>query len=272
MCPSSDRRNSKYLMKMIPFKTRVRIAYEEWKETGSCKEAKLLNQAIGSDYFDTSSPHFFTGDINSDLVLIHLNPKRNINNWYQKCHFPSFESYWDWHENFGRNHYGKASSRTHKSPFDHKQIRFLRPFGLLSLENSDKFQNLENVIDAKLQLELIPFGSPSFSYHKLGLKHLTPFIDSLLSVIMYKERKYTIFCGRVFEHILNDKIIDKKIHNFKLKKADDTLTKSDFQVINILLKDGTKSINACIAPQFAKQGYPVMEYGKKIKELYGLYD
>ena len=75
------------------------------------------------------------------------------------------------------------SESTHKSPFDHKQIRFHKPFDLSPINDNDQYQNLENVIDRKFQLELVPFGSPDFSYHKIGIKNLNPFTDNLLSII-----------------------------------------------------------------------------------------
>jgi len=139
----------------------------------------------------------------------------------------------------------------------------------LSLDNQDINQNLEAVIDGKLQLELIPFGSPDFLYRKIGVNNIKPYVSRLLSIIGENQRKYVVFCGRVFEHILSDYIIDKTTHSFKLTKNEGNPTKSDFQVINITLQSEVKKINACIAPQFAKQGYPVTEYGKKVKELYG---
>jgi nitrite reductase/ring-hydroxylating ferredoxin subunit len=142
---------------------------------------------------------------------------------------------------------------------------------LLPLNSNDKYLNLENVIDHKLQLELVPFGSPDFNYHKIGVKNLNPFTDKLLSIIKEAPRKYVIFCGRVFEHLLNDYIQDKTTHSFRLTKKDGTHTKSDFQAINIQIGKGDRKITACIAPQFAKQGYPVIEYGRKVKELYGIF-
>jgi hypothetical protein len=255
----------------MEFKKQVELAFNQWNEKGFCNEAKLLNEGVGFEYFDTANPHFFTGDITSELVLIHLNPKRNLSDWNKKCDYIDFQSYWYSYERFGNKHYGKESKRTHKSSFDHKQIRFLKPFDLLPINSNDKFQNLENVIDGKLQLELVPFGSPNFSYHKIGIENLNPFIDRLLSIISTSPRKYVIFCGRVFEKLLSDYIQNKTTHSFKLTKKDGTLTKSEFHAINITIKNGNNIINACIAPQFSKQGCPVMEYGIKVKELYGLF-
>ena len=252
------------------FNEKVKQASCEWQNQGYCQVARELNKAVGKEeYFDEANPHFFTGDPNADLVLIHLNPKRDKKDWNKKCHFKNFDSYWDSYVKFGAFHYGKDSKRNHKSPFDHKQIRFLKPFGLLPLDNQDKLKNLENVIDCKLQIELVPFGSPDFLYRKIGVKNLKPFIEQLESLIMEHQRKYVIFCGRVFEHILKDSIQSKTTHEFKLTKKDGKPTKSNFQVINITLNVGKANLKACIAPQFAKQGYPVMEYGRKVKELYG---
>jgi hypothetical protein len=255
----------------MKFKDYVESSFNQWKKNGYCNEAQLLNNKVGTDYFDTTNPHFFTGDIYSELVLIHLNPMRNRANWNTNCDYENFQSYWHWFEKFGKMHYGKESERTHKSQFDHKQIRFLKPFDYLSINSNDKYQNLENVIDHKLQLELVPFGSPEFSYHKIGIKNLNQFTEKLLSIINEAPRKYVIFCGRVFEHLLSDYIQDKKTHTFKLKKKDGTQTKSYFQAINVKIGKGDSRIIACIAPQFAKQGYPVIEYGSKIKELYGIF-
>jgi len=253
----------------MDFKQLVEQAFNQWKNNDAVDEAIQLNKEIGLEYFDTANPHFFTGKTDSELVLVHLNPKRNKEHWNKKCDFADFQSYWKSYEKFGNRNYGEDSKRTHKSPFDHKQIRFLKPFDILSLDNQDINQNLEAVIDGKLQLELIPFGSPDFLYRKIGVNSIKPYVSRLLSIIGENQRKYVVFCGRVFEHILSDYIIDKTTHSFKLTKNEGNPTKSDFQVINITLQSEVKKINACIAPQFAKQGYPVTEYGKKVKELYG---
>lgn len=256
----------------MEFKKIVKADFNQWKENGYCNEAQLLNKRVGMDYFDTANPHFFTGNINSELVLIHLNPKRNRPDWNKACDYEDFQSYWHSYEKFGKMHYGRESDKTYRSQFDHKQIRFLKPFDILQINGNDKHQNLEKVIDDKLQLELVPYGSPDFSYHKIGVKNLSPFVDRLLSIILEAPRKYVIFCGRVFEHVLSDYIQDKTTHSFKLTKKDGLLTKSEFQVINVKIDIGGHTVTACIAPQFAKQGYPETQYGSKVKELYGVFN
>lgn len=254
----------------MEFKKRVENAFKQWEENGFCQEARELNDALGEEYFNTANPLFFTGDINSELVLVHLNPKHDEENWNKKCEFKNFDAYWDFYSKFGKNHYGEESRGGHKSRFDHKQVRFLRPFNLLSINTDDKFKNLENVMDQKLQIELVPYGSPEFSYHKIGIEKLKPFVEHVQSLIMERPRKYVIFCGKVFEKIFSDSIKPEDIHEFYLTNKDGQPTKNKYRVVNFVLEQGDKRIPACIAPQFAQQGCPSMEYGKKVKELYGI--
>jgi len=265
----------------------IKKNFLEWENKGYCLDAAELNKKIGEDYFSTTNPHFFTGNIDAELVLIHLNPKRNknsITNQYAKLlpkdnksapdigGFDSFEAYINYFTNFGKVKYGLKSKRNHKSPFDHKQIRFIRPFEIIPLNHKDKFQNLENVIDKKLQLELIPFGSENFNFNKIGINNLARYIDPILNLLTLKDRKYIVFCGRVFEELLDKYITQKNKIIFKLTKKDGEATINDFEIINIKISINGNSIICAIAPQFAKQGYPVEQYGQKIKTLYGKFD
>lgn len=253
----------------MKFKEIVERNFNEWKSKGICQEAVELNEKIA--YFDTAFPGFFTGKIDAELVLVHLNPKRNKNLWNQKCVFPNFQNYWEHATHFGKITYGENSSKTHSSPFDQKQVRFLEPFGILPF-NGEKYHDLEVVIDQKLQLELVPFGSPDFNYDVIGEENLKPYVLPLLDIILEHERKYLIFCGRVFEKILRDFIVEEKRHSFKLIKIDGKKTQNDFEVINIKLKHNDKEITACIAPQFALQGCPIDKYGEAVHDLYGNFD
>ena len=254
------------------FETAMRKAFEEWESEGKCSEALKLNQYIGEAYFDVTNPHFYTGDFTSKLVLVHLNPKRNVDNdeWGLKCIFPDFNVYTEYYKRFGYIKYQKEreEGKIHKSPFDHKQIRFLKPFGVL-LFTGDKYNDLELVIDSKLQLELIPYGSPDFNSNKFRTEDLMPFTERILDLIGSKGRDYVIFCGRVFYKILCPFIVKEKEFEFKLQKTNGKETINQYQIKNIQLVNG---INATIAPQFARQGCPVDKYGEKIKEYYGKFD
>ncbi|MEI6697248.1 MAG: hypothetical protein WCO13_14435 [Bacteroidota bacterium] len=247
----------------------IKQNYDQWSFNGCCEEAVLLNNKIGKPYFDTASPHFFTGDLKAELVLVHLNPKRSKDSFGCKNKYISFEHYLEHFVTFGKKSYGIASSRTHKSPFDHKQVRFLKPFDLLPFRDGDKYYNLEIVVDKKLQIELVPFGSPDFNYSLIGTKNIKPFIERIINLLLSCERKYIIFCGKVFVELLQPYILKQKIHTFKLNKINGNLTIDNFEVICVQIIYNEKTINAAIAPQFAKQGYPVFQYGEMIKNLYG---
>jgi hypothetical protein len=257
---------------MLSFKNKMLVSFNEWKEQGRCTEAIKLNKVIGEEYFCESNPHFFTGDLNAELVLIHLNPKRNKNNKtgkfdFEKPNFESFDEYFDYFRYFGRYNYGKNSDRTHRSPFDKKQVRFIKPLNILPISAIDQFKDLEIVMDNKLQIELIPFGSESFNFNKVGLKNIEPYIENILSLITSKKRKLVIFCGRVFDTVLSNYVVNKIIHEFKLEKKDGTLTFDNYHFIELELKYNNIEFKAIIAPQFAMQGMPIEKYGMKLNEI-----
>lgn len=251
------------------FRENVRLDFEDWKREGACRRAQQINESIGLKYFDVAGPQHFTGNIESEIVMVHLNPKRNVNNFGPECKFKTFDEYWSFYENFGKVHYGPRSKPKHKSPFDHKQVRFLRPLGLIPLDENDNNENLRRVIDDKLQLELIPYGSPDFNFHKVGIENINPFIKDIVHLIGSHDRKFVLFCGRVFVELLKPFSKTLKEHRFRLAKNDGSPTKNFFEVINIVIQYGdSEQIRACILPQFAMQGSPTSQYGKKLADLY----
>jgi len=200
--------------------------FTDWQTKGFCDEAVALNSQIRSfnskitdDYFDTSSPSCHAGKLDSAIVAISHNPKRNKDSWGLKCKYADFNAYLYAGEHFGSIAYGVNSPRTHKSAFDQKQVRFFRPFGVFPF-TGDKYHDLELLIDNKLQLELVPFGSPKFEPAKIGVANLRPYVERLLEVIALREREYLIFCGDVFEEALKEYIVSSKTHLFQLLKVD----------------------------------------------------
>ncbi len=240
--------------------------FEDWIKNGKCQSALKLNESIGQIYFDTGNPHFFTGNLNSKLVMVQLNPKREKRDFFIKAK-ASFDYYLDFYSNYGMYIYGEDSKRDFKSKFDQKLIRFLRPLEIIDLSSPNVFQNLENVVDQKLQIELIPFGSPHFDYTKIPKSELDVYIQLILNLISVVERSCVIFGGRVFSEILSPYIVHKELHRFKLQKVNGELTKNEYEIEKLSLCFEEKSFNAFIAPHFAIQGMPVEAYGFKLKEL-----
>lgn len=240
--------------------------YSEWINYDECQSAIKLNQSIGEVYFDTCNPHFFTGDLNAKLVMVQLNPKREKSDFFTKAK-ASIDFYFDYYSNYGKYVYGKGSKRDFKSKFDQKLIRFLRPLDIIDLNSHDVFINLENVVDKKLQIELIPFGSPNFDYSKIPKSELDVYIQLILSLIFAIERSCVIFGGRVFSQILSPYIGHRELHRFKLQKVNGELSKNVYELEKLSISFQEKSIEAFIAPHFAIQGMPVEAYGFKLKEL-----
>jgi hypothetical protein len=206
------------------FKEAIRADLNDLRTNGYMEKAVALSAQTHQHFNSTTLPMYFTGAPDAQLVLIHLNPKQP--NEYasrrsQQQPVPSFEQYWTDHQTFGKQMYGTSSPRTHKSPFDHKQIRFLRPFGTIPFvpehARADRFTNLELALDQKLQLELIPYGSARFSSAGFTAATLQPHMERILDVVVAYPRDYVLFCGQVFELFLRDFIT--KTHRFKLVRS-----------------------------------------------------
>jgi hypothetical protein len=239
---------------------------QEWIDNGTCSDAVTLNDAMSEPFFDTANPHFFTGDINAKLVMVQLNPKRDRAEFNKKATH-DFEFYLDYYSNYGKFVYGKKSTKLFKSKFDQKLIRFLRPLDIIDLNDDDVFQNLENVVDQKLQIEFIPFGSPSFDYNIIPSHFLKKHLENILCLISSTKRSCVIFGGRVFSLILSPYIKERRVHRFKLQKTNGEISKNEYEIEKVKIYFEDKSFTAFVAPHFAIQGMPVEAYGRKLKEL-----
>lgn len=181
----------------------------------------------------------------------------------------SFEDYLDRFRHFGARMYGPTSPRTHQSPFDHKQIRFMRPFGAIDFveERSpeDRFTNLARVIDDKLQLELIPYSSPSFSRRGFTEPVLQRHLDRVLGAVAGRPRRYVTFCGAIFHPLLKRWITEE--HRFRLKKNDGTLARQLSRFALLRLQHGGAVVSAGLAASWARRGIPMASYGEEIRRV-----
>lgn len=241
---------------------------------GSMEKAVELSAQTRQHFNATTLPMYFTGAPDARLILIHLNPKQP--NIYApipnaQLSVPTFEQYWSNHKTFGNQMYGSSSPRTHKSPFDHKQIRFLRPFGTIPFVHEhtadDRFKNLELALDQKLQLELIPYGSATFNSAGFTPAILQPHMERILAVVAASPRDYVLFCGQVFELFLRDFITTT--HRFKLVKKDGQPTQNEARFSNLEVEYQGQAIRAGLAHSFAQQGIPMTAYAQRCKEMYG---
>jgi len=252
----------------------ARRDYGELVDTGVMSRARELSVTTGEHFNHNELPLFFTGDLDASFVLVHLNPKQ-ANNTAAKAERPlpveSFEEYLDTCRHFGARVYGHDSPRTHRSPFDHKQIRFLEPFGVIDFveekTKDDRFTNLERALDHKLQLELIPYGSDSFSGRGLTAEVLQPHYARIMRVITARPREYVVFCGAVFGRLFSPYIEEE--HGFRLRKTDGNLAQQTSRFANLRLPYGGTEITAGLAYSWAQQGIPMKSYAEAVRDRYG---
>jgi hypothetical protein len=262
-----------YAERYAPLLLEIRADLQEFLATGTVSRARQLTAAIGQHFSADRLPQFFTGDLDAPVVLVHLNPKQ------AKVPMPppgwqatvrTLEDYFNWYRHFGARMYGPSSPRTHRSPFDHKQIRFLRPLDVIDFvqerSGDDRLTNLERVIDHKLQLELVPYGSASFSTHGFTPTVLGPHFDRILSTIAAVPRRYVLFCGAVFRPLLSEHVTGW--HEFYLRKKDGTPTLQRASFASLLLPHNGGWIRAGLAQSWARQGIPMAAYAQEVRSRY----
>jgi hypothetical protein len=98
----------------------------------------------------------------------------------------------------------------------------VRPFGAIDF-GDDVFTNLERVIDQKLQMELIPYGSATFSTIGFTPEVLRPHWERVLGLIASYPRDYVLFCGAIFEDLVREHIV--QTYEFPLTKKDGSHTR-----------------------------------------------
>jgi rhodanese-related sulfurtransferase len=124
------------------------------------------------------------------------------------------------------------------------------------------------VIDEKLQMEFIPYGSDAFSAADFLQREdlLKPHLQRLMSVITARPREYVIFCGAVFEPLLASYIV--KEHKFTLPRADGTPSQQACRFANLLIPHAGGKILAGLAQSWARQGLPMDAYAEEVRRLY----
>lgn len=234
---------------------------------GRIRRADQLSAATRQTFHATTVPQYFVGSLTARLVLVHLNPKQDpaepVPSTYRGP-VPSIEEYLYRCTHFGRNKYGPRSARTHRSPFDHRQIRFLRPFGVIDFVADEvpdaRWINLQRVIDEKLQLEVIPYQSVHFSTRGMTGAVLHEHFGRLLDTITAVPRDYVIFCGNVFTDLLEPSWIVRQ-HRFPLVKTDGSATPASYRFANLIITYGGHDIEAGLASSYPRQGIPMDSYG-----------
>ena len=206
--------------------------YNGGNTPGVIKDALGLDGLTQSEYGQTSFatkalPGYYTGDRKAKTVIVMLNPGVGVYeaNSNLMCDImkhgmknaADIDNYHKWCIDYGH------IDKMRQDHFDLKQAFFLHhwkdtgvslPENLSAKPQSDMQTLLdakEAVLTQKLQLELIPYASSSFSgFNKDKIESVIPFVETLFDEIASHERKYVIFCSRLFKTLFEEY---NKIHS-----------------------------------------------------------
>ena len=219
----------------------------------------------------TYNPMYFTGEFESPIVLVHLNPK--LSQELADHPYSDFNDYCVKHRAFGFFHWGLDPA--YYSPFDLKQVRFLRPFDAIDFRPETEAGHLRvnaaMACDQKLQLELIPYVSQTFETAKFSMAVLEPHFARVLAAINAYPRKYVLFCGAIFDDLIEKSglLTHRKNHRFHLPTKSGR-SKNEYQFSNVEISLDGVNVRAGIARSFAIQGLPMDAYGSACSKLYGV--
>ena len=254
--------------------------YNGGDNQGEIKNAVALNGLIQAKPEQTSFatralPGYYAGDRKAKTVLVMLNPGMDVDeaNDNLKCDIckrsmknaADIENYHKWCVEYGH------IDRSRLDNFDLKQAFFLHnwkdtgislPENLCASPKSGKQTLLdakEAVLTQKLQMDLIPYASSSFSTLNNNLLSLTiPFVETLFDEIFSQDRNYVVFCSKKFETVFKEY---NKVHQGAI---DFVATESQIipgSKINgscsiVLIHHQNKTVKALIANTFPNQALP----------------
>lgn len=254
--------------------------YNGGDNQGEIKNAVALNGLIQAKPEQTSFatralPGYYAGDRKAKTVMVMLNPgmdvdEANDNLMYDICkrsmkNAADIENYHKWCVEYGH------IDRSRLDNFDLKQAFFLHnwkdtgislPNNLCVNSKNDKDTLLnakEAVLTQKLQMDLIPYASSSFSaFNKKMLSLTVPFVETLFDEIFSQDRNYVVFCSKKFEAVFKEY---NKVHQGAI---DFVATESQIipgSKINgscsiVLIHHQNKTVKALIANTFPNQALP----------------
>ena len=254
--------------------------YNGGDNQGEIKNALALNGLIqakpGQTSFATRAlPGYYAGDRKAKTVMVMLNPGMDIDeaNDNLMCDIckrsmknaADIENYHKWCVEYGH------IDRSRLDNFDLKQAFFLHnwkdtgislPENLCASPKSGKQTLLdakEAVLTQKLQMDLIPYASSSFSaFNKKMISLTVPFVETLFDEIFSQDRNYVVFCSKKFEAVFKEY---NKVHQGAI---DFVATESQIipgSKINgscsiVLIHHQNKTVKALIANTFPNQALP----------------
>ena len=240
-----------YDNEIIPLKEIIAFVnrYKQFRLSEAEKLTKIFNSEDSEEAVSTRGlPGFFAGDRSerAKTVMVMLNPGRDVaqaNNpitTYETLiklgiNTNSLDDFISSYKEGSRN-YGEID-KDRADNFDLKQAAFLKPWkdcgiefpegflddyekkllGSKNKEDKEKLKNARttakrNVLMQKLQMDIVPYASRSFSINDANMEILFPFVETLFDEIFRFKRTYVIFCSNYFETIFTKYKKYKKDH------------------------------------------------------------
>jgi hypothetical protein len=236
----------------------------ELAENGRMRRAIKLASETGQDFNTTAEPQYFVGDLASPVVIVQLNPGPT-HGAVQPEPSATVGDYLDRMSRFGAEHYGPGLPKWH-SRFDDKQIQFFRPFDVFEFEPDEagedaRQRNRALVLDAKLQLELIPYGSPQFRLGRKGRDLLDQHFERLMDTIAAAPRTLVIFTGVDIAALVKPYIVAGEDHRFRVMNQHGSPMRSRSRFAHLSIPYRNRTIDAWWAPSYPRQGLPMHGYG-----------
>lgn len=246
------------------------------------------NGVVKNTCFSTRGlPLHFVGDRDAQTVFVMLNPGEDA--CVANCMFNAKTATYnrqclsDFIDSYKKDKTKVTVSRsTIVDSFDLKQAAFLKPWCDNGISLPMHFPTckcahwdaVENVLNQKLQLELLPYSSNSIgTMNKKDMDYIMPFLETIFDEISSKERKYVIFGYGKFE-MLFDYFNDYSARNNSINKVSfvrrgmKTTLKNRYAYCSIVtVHYYTKKFRAIIAPSFSNQAYSksyllMQQYGR----------
>lgn len=255
-----------------------RVKFDKFLECGEFEEAKEINRNIeGGEkhklkYKNAPAPFF--GDLNSEYVVVNLNPgiskdEGETKESLSKKGIIDFDGYYDYLINFGNYRYGNPKSIPDK--FDVKMVGCLIPFDKLDKqfgfqikntknETHSNLDNLVKVVQNKCQLEFIGYGSSEFN-KKNFLKDPNSYkrMERLLDIIFSVHRKRVFFNGAIFYDLLknmqDENIILEDKKRYCLTKENGSTSVKTYSYVICNIKRGEQNIRCIINIAFADRSF-----------------
>ncbi len=253
------------------FLAEIRADIEELHATRQLSNARELSAHSDLRFNHNTYPVFFTGDLRSPLVLVHPNPLQGESDapeYEGRFEYEDFDDYLTRHRRLG--HYRWELTEEIPSPVDYREMRFLRHWGVidfLDAETSDeKRTNAARALDQRLQLELIPYGSPKLS-PGIATDALAPYYERVMLVVTAYPRDFVILCGSILESLLAPYIVERDDHTFRLSTATG-MSRVEYRFSNLALAFDGRVVPVGFAPTYGSPGVPMDSYGKSCHERY----